>query len=85
MAKQRLIEHRIELLERSKTHYLEGKSARSASKLINAKLRITGRPDEVKDFVRELPTHFHVLQVSQPYKNRNSQYVRVYAEVTKKS
>lgn len=31
MAKQRLIEHRIELLERSKTH-----CARSESKLINA-------------------------------------------------
>jgi hypothetical protein len=45
------------------------------------KIRITGLPDELECFLNELRKHFSVLNVSKPYQNSNSKFVRIYADV----
>lgn len=45
------------------------------------KLRVQGLPEEVEEYIeRVLKPQSRVLYVSDPYKNRNSEYVRVYVE-----
>lgn len=46
------------------------------------KVRLQGLPDEVQSLVKSLKQHYTVLQESAPYPNRNSEYVRVYIDLT---
>ncbi|WP_131926813.1 DUF3970 family protein [Hazenella coriacea] len=45
------------------------------------KLRIQGSLGEVQKFLESLKDHYHVLEHSEPYANRNSECVRVYVEI----
>ena len=44
------------------------------------KLRVEGLPEEVEEKLKVLRLKFRVLSESGQYKNRNSEYVRVYIE-----
>jgi hypothetical protein len=49
--------------------------------VVMVKLRVQGLPEEVEEYIeRVLKPQSRVLYVSDPYKNRNSEYVRVYVE-----
>ena len=45
------------------------------------KIRLMGKPEEVEEAVKRLGDVFRLLVVSKPFKNRGSEYVRVYVEV----
>lgn len=45
------------------------------------KFRITGLPDDVQRALKQLTTSFSILSASPVYQNRNSKYVRIYADV----
>ena len=45
------------------------------------KIRIQGKPEEVKKFASDLKKNYQVLSESDPYPNRKSEYVRVYIEL----
>lgn len=45
------------------------------------KMRLQLLPEQVEAFVADLKKKYRVLSVSAPYKNRNSEFVRVYVEV----
>lgn len=45
------------------------------------KARLQGLPEEVKKLVADLKKHYRVLQESDPYPNRNSEYIRFYVEI----
>lgn len=45
------------------------------------KVRLQGTAEEVQKGVEELEKYFRVLEVSRPYKNRNSEYYRVYMDI----
>ena len=45
------------------------------------KLRVEGLPEEVEEKLKVFRLEFSVLLESGQYKNRNSEYVRVYIEV----
>lgn len=47
----------------------------------NLKIRITGLPDELDTAIEELRRSFTIRNISRPYKNRNSDYHRVYLDV----
>lgn len=44
------------------------------------KIRIMGKPEEIKEAVKELEKMFDIISVSNPYANRNSIECRVYVE-----
>lgn len=49
------------------------------------KLRVQGLPEEVEEFVKNFKNNgYRILQQSGEYKNRNSEYVRVYIETEPK-
>lgn len=48
------------------------------------KLRVEGPPKEVEKYIEKLRESNKILQESKPYKNRNSEYVRVYLDVESK-
>lgn len=48
------------------------------------KIRVEGLPDEVEKYIKKFKENNEVLQVSKPYKNRNSKYIRVYLEIENK-
>lgn len=48
------------------------------------KVRIQGLPHEVKSAVAKLDKVFTVHEVSSPYPNRGSEYVRVYVDAEPK-
>jgi hypothetical protein len=45
------------------------------------KVRLQGLPDEIERFVDDFKLNYEVLEVSDPYKNRNSEFVRVYVTI----
>jgi hypothetical protein len=45
------------------------------------KLRITGLPDDVDSFLSNLRELFSITNESKPYQNRNSKFVRIYADL----
>lgn len=45
------------------------------------KIRVMGKPRDVEEAVKRLGNVFRVLDVSKPYRNRRSEYVRVYVEI----
>ena len=45
------------------------------------KLRIEGTQDELDQFLINFKDYYWILSQSRPYKNRNSDYVRVYIEI----
>ncbi|WP_084787613.1 DUF3970 family protein [Anaerobacillus alkalidiazotrophicus] len=45
------------------------------------KVRLQGLAEEIKLMIDNFRNHYDVLQVSLPYQNRGSQYVRVYVEM----
>jgi len=45
------------------------------------KIRIEGMQDEINRFMNNFNDYYRVLSQSKPYKNRNSEYVRVYIEI----
>jgi Protein of unknown function (DUF3970) len=45
------------------------------------KIRLQGLPEEVERLVESLKDHYRILYESSQYKNRNSEYVRVYLDV----
>ncbi len=45
------------------------------------KIRVMGKPRDVEEAVKRLGNVFQVLDVSKPYRNRRSEYVRVYVEI----
>lgn len=49
--------------------------------MIMLKIRIEGLEKEIEPFLKALKEQHNVLMVSKPYSNRNSQYMRVYAEI----
>lgn len=49
------------------------------------KIRITGLSDEVEQATEMLNENFKILSKSDEYKNRNSEYVRVYIECESKN
>lgn len=48
------------------------------------KIRLWGLPDEVEDAKKTLQAEFNVLSESRQYKDKKSEYVRVYVEVEPK-
>jgi len=48
------------------------------------KVRLQGLPDEVEEILKQLREQFRILEESNQYDNRNSEYVRVYLDVEKK-
>ena len=46
------------------------------------KIRLMGTLEDLERFVADLSTHYHLLEVSEPYKNRgNSELYRLYVTV----
>lgn len=52
--------------------------------MILIKIRVEGLPLEVAQVVDDFKQTFEVLTISKPYKNRTSDYVRVYVDVDRK-
>ncbi len=48
------------------------------------KIRITGLPDDVDNFLSKLGELFSVMDESKPYKNSNSKFVRKYVDIEKR-
>ena len=48
------------------------------------KVRLEGLPEDVKKYLEKLKKNDRALQESKPYKNRNSEYVRVYLDIDPK-
>jgi len=48
------------------------------------KIRLWGLPDEIEDAVKSLQEGFKILSESRQYKDKKSEYVRVYVEVESK-
>ena len=48
------------------------------------KIRITGLPDDVDSFLSNLRKLFSVIDESKPYQNRNSKFVRRYADIERR-
>lgn len=48
------------------------------------KVRLQGLPDEVEEILKQLREQFRILEESNQYGNRSSEYVRVYLDVEKK-
>lgn len=46
------------------------------------KIRVQGTPEETKEAIEILKNSFEILQISNEYKNRNSEYVRIYVDIT---
>lgn len=49
------------------------------------KIRLMGLPEEVQSMVEDLKKHYQILQKSTLYKNRNSEYVRIYLDLQMKN
>ena len=45
------------------------------------KIRLEGKIDEIEKTVRTMRKSFSILSQSEPYKNRNSVYYRVYLDI----
>ena len=45
------------------------------------KIRVEGKPAEVDEAVKQLEGSFKILSKSDYYKNRRSEYVRIYTDV----
>lgn len=45
------------------------------------KIRLEGLPEDVEKYLKDLRKNNRVLQESKPYKNRNSECVRVYLDI----
>ena len=48
------------------------------------KIRITGLPEELENFLTELKKFFFILNVSKSYKDSKSKYVRKYVDIVKR-
>ncbi len=46
------------------------------------KIRVQGTSEETKEAIEILKNSFEILQISNEYKNRNSEYVRIYVDIT---
>ena len=45
------------------------------------KIRVEGLPAEVEAATEKLKKIYHILSESKQYKNRNSEYIRVYLDI----
>ena len=46
------------------------------------KIWVQGTSEETKEAIEILKNSFEILQISNEYKNRNSEYVRIYVDIT---
>ncbi|WP_445744859.1 DUF3970 family protein [Paenibacillus sp. FSL L8-0641] len=46
------------------------------------KIRVEGIPEEIDQFLEHFEDYYRVLKRSKVYQNRNSEYVRVYVDVS---
>ncbi|KAF6573823.1 DUF3970 family protein [Paenibacillus sp. SEL3] len=46
------------------------------------KIRVEGIPEEIDQFLEHFEDYYRVLKRSKAYQNRNSEYVRVYVDVS---
>lgn len=45
------------------------------------RIRITGTPQEIEQFIKTLSLYFFIQNISKSYQNSNSRFVRVYATI----
>jgi hypothetical protein len=45
------------------------------------KIRVQGLPEDIEGFIDDFKLNYEVLEVSNPYQNRNSEFVRVYITI----